>query len=36
MTKIKVLPYRLATDCFNNIIDKNTGEILVESDREVF
>ena len=36
MTKIKVLESRMANDFHNNIIDKDTGEILVESDREVY
>ena len=36
MTQIKVLKSRMANDCHNNIIDKETGEILVESDREVY
>ena len=36
MTKIKILKSRMANDFHNNIIDTETGEILVESDREVY
>ena len=36
MEKIKVLEYNLANDCFNNIINKKTGEIVVKNSDEVY